>query len=52
MSENNVTKSDWHSDASAEDFDLLIEALGANQGQVREQRISHFQFHFSLGQTF
>ncbi|HRX04607.1 MAG: HEAT repeat domain-containing protein [Anaerolineae bacterium] len=37
MSENNVTKSDWHSDASAEDFDLLIEALGANQGQVREQ---------------
>ncbi|MEZ5396205.1 MAG: BamA/TamA family outer membrane protein [Bryobacterales bacterium] len=26
--------------------------LLAGQGQVREQRISHFQFHFSLGQTF
>ena len=26
--------------------------LLAGQGEVREQRISHFQFHFSLGQTF
>ena len=26
--------------------------LLTGQGEVREQRISHFQFHFSLGQTF
>lgn len=26
--------------------------LLAGQGKVREQQISHFQFHFSLGQTF
>lgn len=37
MSEMNVAKSDWRTDTSAEDFEVLIEALGANQGQVREQ---------------
>jgi len=33
-------------------FSGTREELLAGQGEVREQRISHFQFHFSLGQTF
>ena len=33
-------------------FSGTREELLAGQGDVREQRISHFQFHFSLGQTF
>ncbi len=33
-------------------FDGTREELLMGTGVVREQRISHFQFHFSLGQTF
>jgi outer membrane protein assembly factor BamA len=33
-------------------FSGTREQLLAGQGEVREQAISHFQFHFSLGQTF
>ena len=33
-------------------FSGTREQLLAGQGEVRAQRISHFQFHFSLGQTF
>ena len=33
-------------------FDGTREELLTNRGMITRQRISHFQFHFSLGQTF
>lgn len=33
-------------------FQGTRDELLSGTGQIREQRISHFQFHFSLGQTF
>ena len=33
-------------------FQGTLDQLLANQGVLTDQRISQFQFHFSLGQTF